>query len=45
MSSFPELIELSIQVAEALAAAHAMALVHRDVNPANILVTPRGGPR
>ena len=40
--STDEVLDIGIQVAEALSEAHARGVIHRDIKPQNVIVTPRG---
>jgi len=40
--SFEDVLNFGIQIAEALAEAHSHGILHRDIKPQNVIVTPRG---
>jgi diguanylate cyclase (GGDEF)-like protein len=41
----PELVDLAVELAEVVAEVHRRGVVHKDINPANILAVPAGGRR
>lgn len=44
-AAVPRLAQAMLQVLDGLEAAHALGVVHRDIKPGNIMVTPQGRPK
>jgi tetratricopeptide (TPR) repeat protein/predicted Ser/Thr protein kinase len=40
--TFPRLLEIALQICDAVGAAHAIGLIHRDIKPQNILINSDG---
>lgn len=40
--NLPEILEIAVQLANALSAAHAAKIIHRDIKPENIVIRPDG---